>query len=89
MKSPNIESLNQNYYHVQMSCGSPCQAHSFLSRNKQEDDATQEFIAIDTKNNCLIETDSEYNKITARQLNSKKTYFDQYSAPYFSKCPYF
>ena len=72
MKSPNIERLNQNYYHVQMSCGSPCQAHSFLSRNKQEDDATQEFIAIDTKNNCLIETDSEHNRITARQLNSKK-----------------
>lgn len=28
MKSPNIERLNQSYYHVQMSCGSPCQAHN-------------------------------------------------------------
>lgn len=58
-----------------MSCGSPCQAHSFLSRNKQKDDVTQEFIAIDTKNICLIETDSEHNRITARQLNSKKDIF--------------
>lgn len=72
MKSPQIERLNQNYYHVQMSCGSPCQIHHFLAKDKQTDDATQEFIAIDAQHNCLIETDSEQNKITARQLNSQK-----------------
>lgn len=72
MKSPQIERLNQNYYHVQMSCGSPCQIHRFLTKNKQADDATQELITIDAQRNCLIETDSEQNKITARQLNSKQ-----------------
>lgn len=72
LKSPQIERLNKNYYHVQMSCGSPCQIHRFLAKNKQADDATQEFITIDAQRNCLIETDSEQNKITARQLNSKQ-----------------
>jgi len=72
MKSPVIKRLNDEYYHVKISCGSPCQGHAFIARSKQKDDATSEFITINAKNNCLIETDSARNKIIARQLNSKK-----------------
>ncbi|EOR09292.1 hypothetical protein [Acinetobacter tandoii] len=74
MKSPVIKRLNDEYYHVKISCGSPCQGHAFIARSKQKDDATSEFITINAKNNCLIETDSARNKIIARQLNSKKSY---------------
>lgn len=74
MKSPMIKRLNQAYYHVKISCGSPCQGHDFIARDKDKDDFTQEFIAVDAKNNCLIETDTEKNKIIARQLNTSKIY---------------
>ncbi|WP_228255403.1 hypothetical protein [Acinetobacter wuhouensis] len=65
-----IEQVNQDYFKVKSSCGSPCQVTNFIGRNSKQDDVTDEFVAIDPKTNCLIET--RKNKLTARQLKSNK-----------------
>ena len=57
VKLLNISKINKNLYKVKTSCGSPCLVTIFYSKNKE--DSTDEFIAIDNKNNCLIESDSE------------------------------
>ena len=57
VKLLNISKINQNLYKVKISCGSPCSVTLFYSQNKEE--ATDEFIAIDNKNNCLIESHSK------------------------------
>lgn len=74
-RSPTLTKVNDQFYHVTSSCGSPCQFHLFLSRT--DDDNTDEFIAIDKRNNCLIESQSygkkkEKDRIYARKLLSKK-----------------
>lgn len=74
-RSPTVSKVNKQFYHVAGSCGSPCQYHLFMSRNG--DDKTDEFIAIDSRNNCLIESQSygkkkEKNRIYSRKLMSQK-----------------
>lgn len=74
-RSPTVSKVNEQFYHVAGSCGSPCQYHLFMSINGE--DKTDEFIAIDKRNNCLIESQSygkkkEKNRIYARKLMSKK-----------------
>lgn len=74
-RSPTVSEVNKQFYHVAGSCGSPCQYHLFMSRNGE--DKTDEFIAIDKRNNCLIESQSygkkkEKDRIYARKLMSKK-----------------
>ncbi|MEG1475990.1 MAG: hypothetical protein RSC10_09620 [Longicatena sp.] len=70
VKLLNISKVNQNLYKVKTSCGSPCLVTIFYSKNKE--DSTDEFITIDNKNNCLIESDSEKKIIYARKLFSNK-----------------
>ncbi|HHP7908729.1 hypothetical protein [Acinetobacter baumannii] len=70
VKLLNISKINQNLYKVKTSCGSPCSVTLFYSQNKE--DATDEFIAIDNKNNCLIESDSKKKVIYARKLFTNK-----------------
>lgn len=70
VKLLNISKINQNLYKVKTSCGSPCLVTLFYSQNKE--DSTDEFIAIDNKNNCLIESDSEKKVIYARKLFTNK-----------------
>lgn len=70
VKLLNISKINQNLYKVKTSCGSPCSVTLFYSQNKE--DSTDEFIAIDNKNNCLIESDSEKKVIYARKLFTNK-----------------
>lgn len=72
VKESLIEQVNQDYFKVKSSCGNPCQVTNFIGRNKKQDDVTDEFVAIDPKTNCLIETDTRKNKLTARQLKSNK-----------------
>lgn len=66
VKLLNILRINQNLYKVKTSCGSPCLVTLFYSQNKE--DSTDEFITIDNKNSCLIESDSEKKVIYARKL---------------------
>ena len=61
VKLLNILKINKNLYKVKTSCGSPCLVTIFYSKNKE--DSTDEFIAIDNENNCLIESDSEKNHL--------------------------
>lgn len=69
MRYPEVDKVNENIFHAYGSCGSPCQYHFFIS--KIQEDQTKEFIALDKKNNCLIESDSEKNIIYARMLFNK------------------
>jgi hypothetical protein len=69
MRYPEVDKVNENIFHAYGSCGSPCQYHFFIS--KIQEDQTKEFIAIDKKNNCLIESDSKKNIIYARKLFNK------------------
>ncbi|MGN8007514.1 hypothetical protein ACTJJH_05975 [Acinetobacter sp. 22301] len=69
MRYPEVDKVNENIFHTYGSCGSPCQYHFFIS--KIQEDQTKEFIAIDKKNNCLIESDSKKNIIYARKLFNK------------------
>ena len=69
MRYPQVDKVNENIFHAYGSCGSPCQYHFFIS--KMQEDQTKEFIALDKKNNCLIESDSKNNVIYARKLFSK------------------
>jgi hypothetical protein len=69
MRYPGVDKVNENVFHAYGSCGSPCQYHFFIS--KIQEDQTKEFIAIDKKNNCLIESDSKKNIIYARKLFNK------------------
>ena len=69
MRYPEVDKVNENIFHAYGSCGSPCQYHFFIS--KTQEDQTKEFIVIDKKNNCLIESDSEKNIIYARMLFNK------------------
>ncbi|TCB33222.1 hypothetical protein E0H86_00850 [Acinetobacter sp. ANC 4635] len=69
MRYPQVDKVNENIFHAYGSCGSPCQYHFFISKIKQ--DQTKEFIIINKKNNCLIESDSKHNVIYARRLFSK------------------
>ncbi|MEN8411826.1 hypothetical protein ABFP33_17900 [Acinetobacter bereziniae] len=71
VKLLNISKINQNLYKVKTSCGSPCSVTLFYSQNKE--DSTDEFITIDNKNNCLIESDSEKKVIYARKLFTNKS----------------
>lgn len=70
VKLLNISKINKNLYKVKTSCGSPCSVMLFYSQNKE--DSTDEFIAIDNKNNCLIESDSQKKVIYARKLFTNK-----------------
>ena len=70
VKLLNISKINKNLYKVKTSCGSPCLVTLFYSQNKE--DSTDEFIAIDNKNNCLIESDSQKKVIYARKLFTNK-----------------
>ncbi|OTG67698.1 hypothetical protein B9T28_01235 [Acinetobacter silvestris] len=72
IKSPNVERLNADYYHIMASCGNPCQVHAFIGRDKKHDDRTDGFVTVDPKTQCLIESDDKKNRITARRLNSDK-----------------
>ena len=72
IKSPNVEQLNADYYHVAASCGNSCQVHAFVARDQKHDDTTASFITVDSKTQCLIESDDKKNRITARQLSSHK-----------------
>ncbi|MFL9566992.1 hypothetical protein, partial [Acinetobacter baumannii] len=63
MRYPEVDKVNENTFHAYGSCGSPCQYHFFIS--KIQEDQTKEFIALDKKNNCLIESDSKKNIIYA------------------------
>ncbi len=69
MRYPEVDKVNENIFHAYGRCGSPCQYHFFIS--KIQEDQTKEFIAIDKKNNCLIESDSKKNIIYARKLFNK------------------
>ncbi|HAV4541146.1 TPA: hypothetical protein JIS19_03375 [Acinetobacter baumannii] len=69
MRYPELDKVNENIFHAYGSCGSPCQYHFFIS--KIQEDQTKEFIALDKKNNCLIESDSKKNIIYARKLFNK------------------
>ena len=72
VKLLNILKINKNLYKVKTSCGSPCLVTIFYSKNKE--DSTDEFIAIDNENNCLIESDSEKKSFTQEnyfQINIK------------------
>ena len=71
IKLLNISKINQNLYKVKTSCGSPCSVTLFYSQNKE--DSTDEFIAIDNRNNCLIESDSQKKVIYARKLFTNKS----------------
>ena len=68
VKLLNISRINQNLYKVKTSCGSPCSVTLFYSQDKE--DYTGEFIAIDSKNNCLIESNSNKKLIYARKIFS-------------------
>ena len=70
MRYPQVDKVNEEVFHVYGSCGSPCQYHEFISKMKK--DATDEFIALNKDNNCLIESDSDKKIIYARNLFSKK-----------------
>lgn len=72
IKSPNVEQLNADYYHIAASCGNSCQVHAFVARDQKHDDTTASFITVDSKTQCLIESDDKKNRITARQLSSHK-----------------
>lgn len=72
VKESLIVQVNQDYFRMKSSCGNPCQVTNFIGRNKKQDDVTDEFVAIDPKTNCLIETDTRKNKLIARQLKSNK-----------------
>lgn len=82
VRSPQIKRLNNDFYHLSSTCGSPCQIHAFIGR-KFEDD-TNEFIAINHKNNCLIESDSKSLKIFSRKLltNKKKLIMNMHDKKY-------
>ncbi|WP_212512120.1 hypothetical protein [Acinetobacter seifertii] len=69
MRYPEVDKVNENIFHAYGSCGSPCQYHFFIS--KIQEDQTKEFITLDKKNNCLIESDSKKNIIYARKLFNK------------------
>ena len=69
MREPQVDKVNENIFHAYGSCGSPCQYHFFISKMKE--DQTKEFITLDKKNNCLIESDSKLNVIYARKLFNK------------------
>lgn len=66
VKSPVINKVNDNFFHVKTSCGSPCQIHFFI--NEYGEDFTDEYIVLNKKNYCLIESDSEKKVIYARIL---------------------
>lgn len=68
IKSPVIKQINDSLFYVKTSCGSPCQVYWFFSPEKE--DSTDEFIALDSRNNCLIESDSNKKIIYARNLFS-------------------
>lgn len=71
VKSPIITKINSDIFMVRVSCGSPCQVNFFYGENRQ--DSTNEFIAFNKNNNCLVESDSVEKKIYARTLfNSRK-----------------
>ena len=69
MRYPQVDKVNESIFHAYGSCGSPCQYHFFIS--KINEDQTKEFIALDKKNNCLIESDSKQKVIYARKLFSE------------------
>lgn len=70
IRSPQIIKLNNDFYQVSATCGSPCSYEIFIGRSVR--DFTNEFIAIDKRNNCLIETNSKSMTILSRKLLSKK-----------------
>lgn len=72
VRGSQIVQVNQDYFKMKSSCGNPCQVTNFISRNNKQDDITDEFVAIDPKTNCLVETDTRKYKLIARQLKSKK-----------------
>ena len=72
VRYPEVDKVNETIFHAYGSCGSPCQYHFFISKTKE--DQTQELIALDKNNNCLIESDSRKKLIYSRKLfsNNKK-----------------
>ena len=71
VKFAESEKINNNLFKVFISCGSPCSNNIFID-NKGNQDFTLEYIAIDSKNNCLIESDTKKKNIYARKLFQKK-----------------
>lgn len=69
IKSPSIEKISEDIFHVVSSCGSPCVGHYFISKYKM--DYTEELISIDAKSKCIIESDSAKKKIYAKKIFSK------------------
>lgn len=70
VKSPVINKVNDNLFYVKASCGSPCQIHFFIS--EYGEDFTDEYIVLNKKNHCLIESDSEKKVIYSRILFGDK-----------------
>lgn len=64
VKSPIITKINSDIFRVRVSCGSPCQVNFFYG--EAGEDSTNEFIAFNEYNHCLIESDSVEKKIYAR-----------------------
>lgn len=64
VKSPIITKINSDIFRVRVSCGSPCQVNFFYGETSE--DSTNEFIAFNENNHCLIESDSVKKKIYAR-----------------------
>jgi hypothetical protein len=69
IKSPSIERITENLFHVISSCGSPCVGHFFISRKEQ--DFTSELIILDASTNCMVESDSSKKKIYAKKIFSE------------------
>lgn len=76
IKSPSIEKVSEDIFHVVSSCGSPCVGHYFIG--KHEEDYTEELISFDIKSKCIIESDSRKKKIYAKKMftNNKRILID-------------
>lgn len=68
IKSPSIEKISEDIFHVVSSCGSPCVGHYFIAKHKK--DYTEELISVDAKSKCIIESDSAKKKIYAKKMFS-------------------
>ena len=68
IKSPNVEQLNADYYHIAASCGNSCQVHAFVARDQKHHDTTASFITVDSKTQCLIESDDKKNRVVFQKV---------------------
>ena len=56
IKSPSIEEIGKDVFHVVSSCGSPCVGNYFIGKHAKY--YTEELIKVDFKSKCVIESDS-------------------------------